>query len=256
MTDLTQSTTLLDYDNPAIQALIHNRGWRHLNAHDRIGAAYDFVRNDIAFGYQAADAIPASQVLADGYGQCNTKGILLMALLRALDIPCRMRGLTIAKSLQRGVVPELVYHLAPGEILHSWVELNHQERWITLEGFILDRPFLGALQSRFSGGGLCAYGVGTDCLQSPPVDWTGADTFIQKTGVVQDFGTFETPDALFSIHGQTFGPLRRFLYAHVVRHWMNARVGAIRAGRIPGIPGGPDGAPTPAQSVKGRSDAA
>ncbi len=42
--------------------------------YDRIGAAYDFVRNEILFGYNRTDAIPATEVLADGYGQCNTKG--------------------------------------------------------------------------------------------------------------------------------------------------------------------------------------
>lgn len=41
------------------------------------------VRDDIVFGYNIDDEIPASKVLADGYGQCNTKGTLFMALLRA-----------------------------------------------------------------------------------------------------------------------------------------------------------------------------
>ena len=50
--------------------------------HDRIGAAYAFVRDEIAFGYNLADDLPASRVLEDGLGQCNTKGTLFMALLR------------------------------------------------------------------------------------------------------------------------------------------------------------------------------
>lgn len=50
-------------------------------------AKYNFVRDEILFGYNADDTILASRVLAEGYGQCNTKGTLFMALLRGADIP-------------------------------------------------------------------------------------------------------------------------------------------------------------------------
>lgn len=192
---LLAPTRLLDFETTAIADLIADHGWRDLGAHDRIGAAYDFVRNEIAFGYNRADDVPASEVLADGHGQCNTKGTLFMALLRGLGIRCRLHGFTIHKALQRGVVPELVYPLAPAEILHSWVEVETENGWINLEGFILDTPFLTSLQRTFSESHyLCGYGAGTDCLSAPPVEWTGDNTYIQKTGIVRDFGTFDTPD--------------------------------------------------------------
>jgi len=122
-TALLDATPLLDFRAAGIVGLIEDRGWLRLSEQDRIGAAYDFVRNEILFGYNRADDIPASRVLADGYGQCNTKGTLLMALLRALGVPCRLHGFTIHKALQRGVVPEAIYPIAPTEILHSWVEV-------------------------------------------------------------------------------------------------------------------------------------
>ncbi|MDU8929337.1 transglutaminase family protein [Alisedimentitalea sp. MJ-SS2] len=252
---LLTETRLLDFSAPQIQQLITDRGWRALAPYDQIGAVHDFVRNEIAFGYNADDALPASRVLSDGYGQCNTKGILLMALLRVLGIPCRLHGFTIAKSLQRGIVPELPYRFAPREIVHSWVEVLHQDRWITLEGFILDDPLLIALQSRFGGGSLCAYGVGTACLEAPAVTWHGTDTFIQSTGITRDFGLFDTPDAFFADHRQRLGILRVTLYRFAIRHWMNARVRAMRAGNIPSIPGGPDSAPANSDR-KGPSNAA
>ena len=82
------ATPILNFQSYAIQDLIRTRNWQGLATHDKIGAAYAFVQNEINFGYNRADNIPASQVLEDGYGQCNTKGTLLMALLRALNIPC------------------------------------------------------------------------------------------------------------------------------------------------------------------------
>lgn len=228
-------TPLLDFGSGLIGALIVTRGWQRLDAFERIGAAYTFVRDQIAFGYNRDDNIPASAVLGDGYGQCNTKATLLMALLRALGIPCRLHGFTIHKALQRGVVPELVYGLVPDSVLHSWVEIYHDGRWINLEGFILDRPFLSALQEKFGGAGndLCGFGAGTDCLNAPPVDWTGQDTYIQKTGISADLGLFDSPDDFYALHRQGVGWFRRFLYRNAVRHWMNARVRRVRLGQIP-----------------------
>lgn len=237
----SQQTRLLDFDAAPIQNLITAKGWAVFEAADRIGKAYVFVRDEISFGYNRADHLAASEVLKDGYGQCNTKGTLLMALLRALGIPCRLHGFTIHKGLQRGVVPELVYGLAPESILHSWVEIWYGERWINLEGFILDRPFLRALQAEFSGktDDLCGYGAGTDCLSSPPVDWNGTDTYIQRTGINADLGIFDSPDDFYARHRQSFGWVQGILYRHVIRHWMNLRVSKVRQGKIPAIPGGP-----------------
>lgn len=233
-------TRLLDFNAPPILRLIDGRGWLALPEDRRTGAIYDFVRNEIAFGYNRADDMPASEVLADGFGQCNTKGTLLMALLRAVGIRCRLHGFTIHKALQRGVVPEAVYRIAPAEILHSWVEVETPDGWINLEGFILDAGFLESLQQAFRGSeSLCGYGVGTDCLSAPPVAWTGDSTYIQKTGISRDLGIFDTPDDFYASHGQDFGFLRGLLYRHAIRHWMNARVRAIRGGKLPSLPGQP-----------------
>jgi len=231
-------TPLLDFQAGSIQKLIADRGWMTLSQADRIGAAYDFVRNEILFGYNSDDALPASKVFADGYGQCNTKGTLLMALLRALGVPCRFHGFTIDKRLQRGVVPELVYPLAPANIIHSWVEVYHDGQWLELEGFILDAPVLASLQNAFpKRQSLCAYGAGTDCLERPNVEWNGTSTYIQKTGINHDFGTFDDPDTFYASHRQ-LGGAKGLIYRLVVRHWMNHRVRKMRNGHVPEIPGG------------------
>jgi hypothetical protein len=237
--DLSE-TPLLDYRAAPIQQLIQSRGWTLLPPTARIGAAYDFVRNEILFGYNADDALPASTVLAQGYGQCNTKTTLLMALLRALDVPCRFHGFTIDKRLQRGVVPELVYPLAPRNIIHSWVELHHDGKWLDLEGFILDQAVLSALQAQFPDRtALCAYGAGTDSLHAPDIAWRGQSTYIQRSGINRDLGVFRDPDLFYSQHRQLSG-VKGLLYRLFVRHWMNHRVKQIRQGHVPRIPGGPE----------------
>lgn len=230
--DTTQwlgETRLLDFSSPALAALIRDKGWLRHDDEARIRAAYEFVRDAIAFGYNTTDDLPASGVLADGYGQCNTKGTLLMALLRALGVPCRLHGFTIDKRMQRGAVTGVFYLLAPREILHSWIEVQLSGRWINLEGFILDRPYLGALQQRFDcAGGFCGYGVATDNFRAPPVDWTGGDTYIQHKGIVRDLGVFDDPDTFYGKHGTNLAGWKRRLFENWVRHVMNRNVARIR----------------------------
>ena len=229
------ATALLNFNHPTIARVLKKREWAALSTYDGIGAVYNYVRDEIDFGYNRSDAIPASEVIKDGYGQCNTKAILLMALFRAIGIESRLHGFTIHKDLQRGVVPEILYPMAPDNIVHSWVEIRYQGRWIHLEGFILDNAYLKQLQ-RFVGGdtkGYCGYGVGTTNLQTPGVDWIGSDTYIQSTAINQDYGVFASPDAFYEIHGQDFSWWKRLLYRTIFRHWMNKRVRNIRTGHKP-----------------------
>lgn len=229
--DLLKPSTLLDFEHPDIANLITAKAWRDLAPLDRVGAAYEFVRSEIRFGYNARDDLPASQVLADGYGQCNTKTTLLMALLRALGLPCRLHGFTIDKALQRGAIPPWAYPLTPARILHSWVEVWVDDRWIELEGFILDEAYLRAIQRRFSGAqAFCGYGVATQNLQQPNVAWCGRSTYIQREGIAEDFGLFNEPDAFYEVHGVNLSPAKRWLFERFVRHQMNRRVEAIRQG--------------------------
>ncbi|QBJ94773.1 transglutaminase family protein [Rhodococcus sp. ABRD24] len=224
-----QPTRILDYDRPSIQVLIAERRWRDLPYGTRIGAVYDFVRDEIDFGYNASDALPASLVLADGYGQCNTKTTLLMALLRAVEVPCRFHGATIDKRLQKGIVDGILYRLAPRNILHSWAEVRFGDRWVELEGVILDADYLTGLRNTVApGGAFLGYGAGTDDIGDPPVAWTGTDTAIQKTGVSRDLGTYDDPDAFYRQHGTNLTGLRNLLYQRMIRHLMNRTVASIR----------------------------
>jgi len=225
-----EETPLLDFSHPAIAGLVEQRQWRRLSPYDAIGAIYDFVRNEIPFGYNVSDDLPASAVLRDGYGQCNTKGTLMMALLRSVGVPCRFHGFTIDKALQRGAIPAIAYRLAPQSIVHSWVEVLHEGRWINLEGFILDAGYLDGVRCLFpeARGNFCGYGIGTQDIEAPPVEWTGGDTYIQKTAINHDFGVFDSPDAFYEKHRVNLSGLRRLLFVWVVRHMMNATVGRIR----------------------------
>lgn len=223
-------TPLLDYGHISLRRLISDRGWQSLPIAQRVGAVYAFVRDEIPFGYNTTDQMPASRVLADGFGQCNTKTILLMALCRGVGIPCRLHGATIHKRLQKGVVTGLWYWLAPTSIIHTWAEVRVDDRWIALEGVILDAGYLDGLRASLpeEHGAFLGYAVGTGDLASPPVDWNGRDTAIQMTGVNCDLGSYDDPDAFYAQLGVNLSGLKQWLYRRIVRPRMNRTVMSIR----------------------------
>ena len=194
-----------------------------------------FVRDKIKFGYNESDDISASQVLSDGYGQCNTKSNLLLALLRGAGIEARFHGFTIDKRLQYGAVTGIFYLMTPKEIFHSWIEVNHDGKWYNLEGFILDKTYLDSLKNYFPRNTktLCGYGVASDDFQKPQVDWNGDnDTYIQKEGVVRDLGVFDSPDEFYNQYGTNPTGLKKVLFKILVRHIMNKKISRLRERQV------------------------
>ena len=225
-----KETRMLNYSDERIQRLIKDRKWKNADEFKCLKAIYNFVRDEILFGYNVEDSIPASQVLSDGYGQCNTKGTLFMALLRACGIPCRVHGFTIDKKLQKGAMTGFVYKSAPKNVFHSWVEVYFEEQWYELEAFILDKAYLTKLQEKNSDciGAFCGYGVAVKDFKHPVIDFDRNNTYIQSKGINQDFGVYDSPDRLLKEHHQEISGVKAFLYRNLGRHLMNRNVRRIR----------------------------
>ena len=224
---LTTETQMLDYSSKPIRRLVEKRGWKDLPESEKAKSIYNFVKDEILFGYNADDGIKASRVLKDGYGQCNTKGTLLMALFRACGIPCRIHGFTIDKLLQKGAMTGLVYNSAPEEIFHSYVEAYVCGQKYALEGFILDEKYLSALQKKFrpqADGSFIGYGVATKNFSDPPVSFDCCDTYIQKEGIMRDLGVYDDPDSLLKEHGQMMNGFKKCAYCFIGRRLMNKNV--------------------------------
>ena len=235
MTEISKTflleTPMLNFNHCRIQALVERRKWRHLSQYDAIGAIYKFVRDEIYFGYNADDRLSASQVLADGYGQCNTKGTLLMALLRAVGVSTRFHGFTIYNELQKGAIPGYLIAFAPRRIIHSWVEVLLNDHWINLEGYIIDQPFLNKVQNKFAHQyqQFSGYAIATKCLASPEIEWKGEDTYIQREGIADDFGVYAHPDDFYNTHGTNLSGIKKILFRYLLRHIINLNVKKIRS---------------------------
>ncbi len=230
MDQYLRETPMLDFSNNSIQELIEKRGWRNLDEYRCLKSIYNYVRDEILFGYNVDDSISASKVLADGYGQCNTKGTLFMALLRSCGIPCRVHGFTIDKKLQKGAMTGFVYRNAPKNVFHSWVEVYFEGKWYELEAFILDKAYLNKLQEKNPdcNGAFCGYGVAVTDFRNPVIDFDRNNTYIQSEGINQDFGVYDCPDDLLKEHHQEMSAIKAFAYRNLGRHLMNRNVRKIR----------------------------
>lgn len=225
-----EETRLLNYNSKQIQTLITERKWLKLSEFHKIKSIYEFVQNEVLFGYNSSDFLNAIEVLNDGYGQCNTKSTLLMALLRAVNIPCRLHGFDVLNDFQIGAIPKLIHFFTPKYILHTWVEVFYQGNWIVLEGVITDVNYLRAVQNMFKShkGTFRKYAIAAKDLKDICIDWNGKDTFIQKEAIEHDYGIFSSPDIFFATHTQDISKMKSYIYSHIGRKIMTNNIIRIR----------------------------
>lgn len=223
-------TKMLNFNNPEIAKFVQDNKLLELSEFERIGYVYDFVQNKIIFGYNKIDTLTATQVLKDGYGQCNTKATLLMALLRSVNIPCRLHGTEVTKEFQKGLMSKLMIKLAPKNIVHTWVEVFFNDKWIALEGVITDKKYIEGLKKLYPEfkGKFFDYAVAVENFENLNIDWIGNDTFVQSYAVVKDLGTFNSPDEFWNLHKQTINGINNFLYPLIGRKIMTNKVDKIR----------------------------
>ncbi|MDT8976219.1 transglutaminase family protein [Paenibacillus sp. chi10] len=233
MTSYLEATALVDYNHPSIQKLIIERSWKEAKEYDKIRDIYDYVRNQIKFGYNRGDDIPASEVLADGYGQCNTKSILLMALLRGVGIPCRIHGFYIDKKMQKGALTGIVYTFAPRNIVHAWTEVHYQGKWLALEGVIIDDTYLHQVKDRLCSynDGHIGYGIAVKDVKNINLCWRGDSTYIQNFSITEDLGYYDNPDEFFAAYNNTKSRLKKAML-NLLRKRVNRRTDALRGGKL------------------------
>lgn len=229
MNDYLKETQMLDFNSEELQKLITSRCWDKLDTQKKLQAVYSYVQNEVLFGYNCSDLLKASEVLRDGYGQCNTKSTLLMALLRGIGIPCRLHGSEVGKHFQRGATSGFISHFAPESVIHTWVEVMDGKEWLAMEGVIIDKDYLLAVKNRFKGEDeIRAYAIATNHLSELYSGWRGESTYVQSEAVVKDFGVFDSPDEFFAQHPQTWGSVINYLYIHLGRKVMNRNVARVR----------------------------
>lgn len=225
-----EATPMLNYNSLQLQGLVKTRKWNELNEYERIKAIYEYVQNEIPLGFNSEDTLNAEQVLNDGYGQCNTKATLLMALLRSVGIPCRIHGFEVSKDFQRGATSAIIFALSPKLIVHTWAEAYYNGQWLALEGVITDKKYFDAVKKKhpYENGEFKRFAIATRNFSSDSIDWCGNATYVQSGAIVNDLGVFASPDDFFRVHKQHWNKIKNFMYVNIGRRIMNNNVKKIR----------------------------
>ena len=204
---------------------------------DKAIALHDYVRESVKFGFNKYfDAAPPDYVLACGYGHCNPKSRLLVALFRTAGLESYQHFVVIPKDILKRAIPASRYWMIPAELSHSYVEVKVQGRWYAIDSHIVDTPLLqGALDRLAREGRSLGYGVRIDSINT----WDGqSDAFSQfdEDLVIEDHGRVKDLEAYFRdkryrnrVLGLPFNTMFK-LMGEVGVAPMNAHIDKIRQG--------------------------
>ena len=200
-------------------------------ARGKLDRIFHYVRDDIRFGFPVdGDFVKASDTIRLGYGQCNTKATLLLALCKAAGIPARIHFSLISKDIQKGFFTGPAYWLMPKEISHSWIEVEIDGRWRRIDTFINDLPLFNAAKAKIKRlGWSVGYSVALkDGEASAELDLEH-EAYQQMAAVTEDHGTWDDPSVYYasSRYKNRPDPLRMWLYRRLIGG-VNRRVEAVR----------------------------
>jgi len=191
---------LADYYNPIVKnkaiELTHNRE----SLVDKISAIFYYVRDDIKFAFpKEGDLVQASQTIEYGYGQCNTKATLFLALCKSVEIPAKIHFSLIDRDIQKGLFLGLAYWLMPKEISHSWIEIEMNGKWVKIDAFINDAAFYkGGKKELKKKNWEVGYSIACSKNDSSIELDFNSEKFVQMDAVTEDHGIYDEPIDYFN----------------------------------------------------------
>jgi hypothetical protein len=169
----------------------------------KLEALFLFVRDQILFGFPSKwkewDKVTASHVIEAGYGYCNTKATLLIALCRASGISARVHCGLIDANLMRGVFPAIAFPFLPKAGSHSWTEVLIDGTWQPVDSYINDAQLFRAARKRLEeSGNTLGFSLSCDAGKCSCEFNFGEKGFVHMGAVVEDHGVWEDPSQYFA----------------------------------------------------------
>lgn len=222
---------LADHDHSIVSETAQRLTQAAVTPRNKLRRLFHYVRDDIHFAFPIeGDFIKASDTIRLGYGQCNTKATLLLALCKATGIPARIHFSLITTDIQRGFFTGLAYWLMPHEISHSWIEVEIDGRWTRIDTFINDLPLFNAAKIELR---RRSWSVGysvalKDGEASADLDLEH-EAYQQMAAVTDDHGTWDDPSDYYASPKYKNRPdwLRMWFYRRMIGS-INRRVENLR----------------------------
>jgi len=227
----TAKSKLADPNHPLVMQTATRLTGSATTNREKLARIFQFVRDQIQFGFPArGDFVPAYETIETGYGQCNTKATLFLALCRAAGIPARIHFSLISRDIQKGYFTGLAFRLMPKTISHSWIEVEIDGQWRRIDSFINDIALhKAAKQELAQRGWTVGYSLALSNGYASANLNVDTEAFSQMAAVTNDHGVWREPDDYYrsSLYRNHPGPLRRWLYRLVIGT-VNRRVKRLR----------------------------
>jgi transglutaminase-like putative cysteine protease len=223
------NTPLLQHDHPKIRLTAKKLTQLKSTPREQAMVCFQFVRA-MPFGCIADSAgTSAAAVLQAGRGDCHTKSTLMLALLRSLQIPARMRFVTMKPDFLHGIAD-----LGGDPIEHAYTEVLLDGQWLALDSYVVDPRLAVAARTRLK---LEGRKLGYGMHREGTIHWDGRSNAFSQFTVedadsmpLHDWGAFDDPYQFYSSVAYVrqrlslAGRLKWMVGARVV----NRRVAALR----------------------------
>jgi transglutaminase-like putative cysteine protease len=192
-----KSTGLLsDSDHPLVVETAHRIAKDKETELEKLESLFHYVRDEIKFGFPSTaaewDTVTASHVIAAGYGYCNTKATLLVALCRATGITARVHYGWIDAQVMHGIFPFFAFPFLPKAGPHSWTEVELEGEWRPMDSYINDEPLFRAARRKLEGSGReMGYSLACSAGKCSCEFNFGEQGFVHMGAVVEDHGPWE-----------------------------------------------------------------
>jgi len=191
-TTMNEEMKLSDFEHPLVQAKARELIKPGASREENLKRIFMYLRDEIKFGFPPKwDKVKASETIGYRIGYCNTKATLFNALCKVAEIPSRIHAGLIDLSIMRGIFPAYAFPLLPVAGGHSWIEVEINGDWKSIDSYINDVPlYNAALKLLLSGGKKNGYSLS---LAKGPTSCEfnfGEMGFVHMGAVVEDHGTW------------------------------------------------------------------
>jgi hypothetical protein len=188
------SGPLLDLEDPKLRLRARSLTQLCKNERERALAIYGFVKR-ITFAKPFKLRLrTAREVIAAGRGDAEDKATVLVALMRAADIPVRLRYIELRGEILRGLTSGVASAARP--LAELWVG----DKWLRTDTYIFDAAYMAAARQRLKDHGWeWGYGIHRDgnAIWSGTADaWLGGMSTDKDPMFLGDFGVYNDPQEL------------------------------------------------------------
>ena len=234
---MENESLLSDHDHPLVieTAAAQSQGCE--TELQSLEALFHYVRDCISFRFPTTvgrwDRVKASDVVQCGFGYCNTKATLLVALCRASGIRARVHYGLIRAEIMRGIFPSFAFPFLGKSGAHSWTEVEIEGDWKPIDSYINDEKLYRAARARLEETGR-SLGYSFACVDGKcSCEFNfGEKGFVHMGAVVEDHGPWDDASHYFATDRYaTFKGPQRLLYP-VVAAISNRNIEKLRASNL------------------------